>query len=175
MPIHAEPQHTLEASINFKWLPYISLIALVTNHISILEPTGCIIWSSIIKAQLYCTEIKWSSFYGRAIQFKSCSPLKALAAIKIFFTDSVTVCCHSVLVFYCRRHWHSGVINHWAKTSHGFDMFPSDKSKATFMEDNGLKFLGNLRFLPYGLWGFTVSVSVNVLRVFQHFSIALLL
>lgn len=49
---------SLKASINFKWLPYFSFIALVTSHISIIEPTGGLIRSSVIKAQLYCTEIK---------------------------------------------------------------------------------------------------------------------
>lgn len=42
-----------ERSINFKWLPYISLIALVSSHISIWGPAGGLVRCAIIKVQSY--------------------------------------------------------------------------------------------------------------------------
>lgn len=47
------PTYSLKRSINFKWLPYISLIALVSSHISIWGPAGGLVRCAIIKVQSY--------------------------------------------------------------------------------------------------------------------------
>lgn len=47
------PTYSLKRSINFKWLPYISLIALVSSHISIWGPAGALVRCTIIKVQSY--------------------------------------------------------------------------------------------------------------------------
>ena len=120
--IWTEPYRAPKASIIFKWLPYISPIALVAAHISITEPTGGLIWSSIINSQLYCTWIKKASFYGwnaaaQDIQFTSCSPLKALAAFKILFMDLVSTVC---LFFLLSETMTLTGVTH--PTSHQFDV-----------------------------------------------------
>lgn len=60
----------LKWSINFKWLPYISLIALVLSHIFISEPTGGLIACAIIKAQFYSTEIKKHLLLVGTLQYR---------------------------------------------------------------------------------------------------------
>lgn len=74
----------------------------MTSHISISEPTGGRIQSSIIKAQLYCTEIK--VFH---LLLEGCSTRHTGNSLYELFTLESTrlqnhfyrLCVHSVLIF----------------------------------------------------------------------------